>query len=274
MHCEKTCTAVLRGGRAARVPWLGVLYRDRQVQMRLRSQGSDLLSGVWQLSVRRNGRPARVASEWEEVLWVSDEGVDCLEVSAQFSDGIRVERQMLLAAEGFLVVADVVVAQRPGALDYRTCLPLAPGVRFEGAAESHEGILWDRRRRAMVLPLALPEWRADPRPGSLVQTERGLQLCQSSKGRGLWAVLFVDLLPRRFRWPFTWRQLAVAENFATQPPDVAAGFRVLVGRQQWLLYRSLAAKANRTLLGHNLSGEMLLARFDRDGEVHSLLEIE
>jgi hypothetical protein len=31
---------------------------------------------------------------------------------------------------------------------------------------------------------------------------------------------------------------------------------------------------NRTLLGHNLVSEMLVARFDRDGEVETLLEIE
>ena len=59
-----------------------------------------------------------------------------------------------------------------------------------------------------------------------------------------------------------------------QPADVAVGYRVAIGRQQWLVYRSLAKPANRTLLGHNLSTEMLVARFDKSGEVESLIEIE
>ena len=31
---------------------------------------------------------------------------------------------------------------------------------------------------------------------------------------------------------------------------------------------------NRTLLGHNLATEMLIARFDKKGEVEPLIEIE
>ena len=33
-------------------------------------------------------------------------------------------------------------------------------------------------------------------------------------------------------------------------------------------------KANRTLLGHNLATESLIARFGKDGEVTSIVEIE
>jgi hypothetical protein len=274
MHSEKRCTAVLRAGRLPRDPWLGVLYRDRQVQMELRLQGDVLWSGVWQVDIRRGGRSVHPVSEWEEVLWVSDEGVDFVELGARFSEGIRVERQILLAEDHFLLLADAILAPRPGKLGYRACLPLAPGIRFDGAEDSREGVLAGRRRRAMVLPLALPEWRADARVGRLTQRGHGLELCQSAQGRAMFAPLFFDLRPGRFRRPLTWRQLTVAENLAAQPPDVAVGYRVVVGRQQWLIYRSLAAKANRTLLGHNLATEMLVARFHRNGDVAPLLEIE
>ena len=74
---------------------------------------------------------------------------------------------------------------------------------------------------------------------------------------------------------FTWRQqLTVAEQLLNQPRDVAAGYRVQFGKRQWLIYRSLAKAANRTLLGVNLSTEFLLARFGRDGEIETVLEIE
>ena len=66
----------------------------------------------------------------------------------------------------------------------------------------------------------------------------------------------------------------MAQSLEVQPPEVAVGYRVAVGRRQWLIYRSLAARANRTLLGHNLSSEMLVARFKWTGEVEPLVEIE
>ena len=69
-------------------------------------------------------------------------------------------------------------------------------------------------------------------------------------------------------------QLTVAESMKVQPADVAVGYRVARGGRQWLIYRSLAPPKNRTLLGHNLSTELLVARFTREGEVKPLLEIE
>ena len=74
--------------------------------------------------------------------------------------------------------------------------------------------------------------------------------------------------------PVTWRQLTVGESLRAQPRDVAVGYRVAIGSRQWLIYRSLAAAASRTLLGHNLSSETLVARFARSGEVKTLIEIE
>ena len=59
-----------------------------------------------------------------------------------------------------------------------------------------------------------------------------------------------------------------------QPADVAVGYRVAVGRKQWLVYRSLAEPGNRTLLGHNLISETLVARFHRNGRVEQLIEVE
>ena len=118
---------------------------------------------------------------------------------------------------------------------------------------------------ALVLPLALPEWRIDTRPGSLAAVDDRMELSQSATGSALFAPLFVDLDRRRIARPYTWRQLTVGENLAIQPPDVAVGYRVMVGRQQWLIYRSLAPAANRSLLGHNLVSGFLLARFDRQG---------
>ena len=274
-HSNWAAAAVLRPQWAGSRERLTVLYPQRHLRMEL-SCGKDLLlSGLWELQLRVDGRPATPESDWEQLCWVSDDDVDFLELEIEFSGGLRVQRQMLLAREDhLLLLADAVLGSRPQRLEYRGCLPLCPAVSFKPADQAREGFLIGSKRRALVLPLALPEWRADRRPGRLVQTEKGLELHQSTRARSLYAPLLFDLDRRRMTRPMTWRQLTVAESLVIQPDEVAAGYRAAVGKEQWLIYRSLAKRANRTLLGHNLSTEMLLAQFHGSGEVEPLLEIE
>jgi len=110
--------------------------------------------------------------------------------------------------------------------------------------------------------------------GALVAGSAGLELRQATVGQSLLAPLFLDLDRHRMNGPLLWRQLTVAHAGVVQPADVAVGYRVAIGKKQWLIYRSLARSADRTLLGHNLQSETLVARFDRRGEVRSLIEIE
>lgn len=266
---------VLRSGWDPDDSCLAVLYPDRSVQVELRCRQGLLWTGRWELEIRRDGRPVLSEGPWEEVCWVSDDDVDYLEIEMAFEGGLCVQRHLLLAKEdALLLLADAILGDRPASLEYRGLLPLADGISFQPADEGREGYLKGRRRLALALPLALPEWRADPRAGSLAETERGLELRQQGQGRSMFAPLCFDLRPRRMTSPFTWRQLTVAENLAAQPDDVAVGYRVMIGKDQWLVYRALASKGNRTLLGHNLSTEMLVARFDGHGKVNPLVEIE
>src|SRR5205814_1511571 len=78
-----------------------------------------------------------------------------------------------------------------------------------------------------------------------------LTLQQAALGRNLYAPLWIDLDPRRASRPLTWRRLTIGENFAVVPRDIAAAFRIQVGREQWFVYRSLAKRGNRSLLGYN-----------------------
>jgi len=244
----------------------------------LASRGRELFSsGAWDFEVRRDDQLAEARTAWEELLRLSDVEADYLELELRLTAGLKVQRHILLAHEDrFLLLADALVGQQPARLDYRGCLPLGPGIEFRPAGEGREGFLVDSggRRRALAIPLALPEWRSDRGGGSLRRTDRGLELRQSARGRALLAPLWLDLKPRRMSRPLTWRQLTVAEHFAAQPPEVAAGYRVRVGKEQWLVYRALASRGNRTLLGHNLVTETLVARFRPDGQVEPLVEIE
>jgi hypothetical protein len=274
-HSEWASMAVMRREWDKQAPRLVVDYHGPSVQLELASGGETLWSGPWDVEIRQDGQRLEPVSSWSEICWYTDEQIDYLELEADFAGGLRVQRHLAFAYEdGFLLVADSVLGGRPAELEYRSRLPLVERVRFEPAEETHEGFLLGAKRRALVLPLALPEWRCDSRPGALTSTEQGLELHQLATGTALFAPLFVDIDPHRIRRPFTWRQLTVAENLEIQPRDVAVGYRVMSGDQQWLLYRSLAPTGNRTVLGHNLISQMLVAQFGRDGEVEALVEIE
>lgn len=276
LHSEWAGMTLLRSGWKRSDSWLAVAYPGTEVALELCVGRSVLWSGRWELELTVDGRPLSPSSEWEEVCWVSEEDCDYLELQAELPGGLTVQRQLLLAKQDqFLLLADALLGRSPGEIQYRSRLPLAPGVAMEAAKETRECWLSQGgRRRALAMPLALPEWRADPRPGELRQEQGAMELAQSGCGRCLFAPLFFDLKPSRFAKPYTWRQLTVGQNLQIQPPDVAAGYRVMVDRSQWLIYRALASKANSTVLGHNLATEMLVAQFRRNGEVESILEIE
>ncbi len=238
--------------------------------------GKDTLwSGQWEIEVRIDGGPVRANHAWRESCWLSDDEVDYLELEMRLAAGLRVHRHLLWARKDrLLLLADAVIGTRPAALQYRSRLPLCGDIRFRQAGETREGLLVGRKRRARVLPLALPEWQADRRDGELWQPPNGLELRQAAEGRCLLAPLFFDLDRRRMRKKLTWRQLTVAQSGHVQPAQTAVGYRVSVGKRHWLIYRALSGAANRTLLGHNLSSEFLVARCTRDGEIEPLVEIE
>jgi hypothetical protein len=280
--------AILRRDRSPKAERLTVCYAGAVVRLELVCAGRVLASGPWQCEVLRDQpsagarRPARVVAPWQPTCRTSDENVDYLELTMQLSGGLRIERHLVLARKDrFLLLADAVLGTRPGALGYRGLVPLGPGIALRGAGPTRERFLVAAsasrplgKRLATVLPLALPEWRRDHRVGELSSGPEGMELCQAIQGRRLFAPLWLDLDPGRVRQRRTWRQLTVAESLTAQAADVAVGYRVALGSGQWLVYRSLARKRNRSLLGHNLATETLVARFGRHGEVQSIIEIE
>ena len=273
-HSEWAELSVLRPQWSRNGPRLTIAYGGETMRAELEVGGEVLFSGPWTSEVIFDGKLLSPTCDWEEVCWMSDEDADYIELEIELTEGYRVQRQILIAREDdCLFVADVVLGERSGRLEYRTTLPLVEGCRFEPAEEHRDGFLVGKKRRALVLPLALPEWRSDRRIGELTTTETGLQLSQTAEAARTYAPLFFDLHPRRLTKPSTWRQLTVADQREIVPRDVAAGYRVQVADEQWLFYRSLAERGNRTLLGHNLNGEFLAAWFHETGEVEAMVEI-
>ncbi|OYV82844.1 MAG: hypothetical protein B7Z73_16755 [Planctomycetia bacterium 21-64-5] len=235
------------------------------------------MSGLFDPRVSIDGAELLPEADWEQTCWVSDDDVDYLELELGLAGGARIQRHVVLARDDeFLFLADAVLGVRPGQLDYQASLPLVAGLSAQASGGTREiALVRGDRRRAMVLPLALSEWRSERRAGDLTIESGALDLGQSAlHSRSLFAPLFIDLAPRRLRRPVTWRQLTVAEDREVQPADMAVGYRVQVGSRQWLFYRSLGPCGNRTLLGHNLVSEFLTARLGRKGMPETLIEIE
>lgn len=268
-------TGVLRPSWKRNAPWLTVLYNRHVLETELVDGPGALWSGPWALDVRIDGKPLVPAESWEEICWVEDDDVVYLELEGELGRGWSVQRQMLMPRDGrFLFLADAVMGKTPATIEYRSAVRLAEGTTFEPAEETTEGFLHHPRGRALVLPLALPEWRSAARHGRLSEEDGELQLVQQGRGRALYAPLLVDLSYHRRKTAYTWRQLTVGEERRILPVDAAAGYRVQFGARQWLIYRALNETAPRTLLGHNLISDFLFGRFTKDGTVEALLEIE
>jgi hypothetical protein len=280
-HAENGQWAALRSGWQPTDMRLAVSYADPQVRIEVGAGRHTFITGSWDLDIKIGGLTAQRNSAWDEVCWYSDNDVDYVEIEAQFTENLRVQRQILLAREDrFLFLADAILAgSEPAALEYSGLLPLASAVGSEAADETCESYLTvnrpaGRARRALVLPLALPEWRSAARKGSLTGTAAGIELRQAAHGRSLLAPLLIDLDRRRLNKSFTWRRLTVAESLEALPDDAAAGYRIEIGKQQWLIYRSLIAGGVRSVLGQQLSREFMVARFPRGAVAERLLEIE
>jgi len=275
---EKTGVSVLRPGWARGGERLTVVRQGDVLRTEL-AVGRDVLwSGPWTCEIQRNGVPLapQPGKGWEEACWSSTTDADFLEFELQLSDGMRVERQMLVAREDrFVFIADAIIGAEPAKLEYRSLLPLGEEIAFDASTESREGYLVGVKARGVAFPLALPEWRAEPCGGALEMTDSGLELRATREGvRCLYVPLLIDLDPRRLFRPATWRQLTVAEALRPVPADLAVGYRLQVRDKQWLVYRSLGERGNRTVLGQNLVSEFLVARFHASGEISPLLEIE
>jgi len=277
VHSEWSGLALLAAGWKKSSPRLAVSYEGDRVSLELETGRETLLAGAWSTETLCNGKPLQFAGDWEELCWHSDEDCDYLELGIDLSEGMKLERQLLLAREDqVLYLADTILPRNAQAkeekgqrqkIKHTLHLPLGPASSFFPEEETRDGLLMGAKTQAAVFPLALPEWRVDPRVGTLSGGDGRLTLVQEAEGPRLCCPLLIDLKPRRSKKERTWRQLTVVESLEIVAHDVAVGFRIQSGKD-------LTPAANRTLLGQNLSSEFCAGRFLRTGEVDEFIEIE
>jgi hypothetical protein len=270
--------ALLRRTRRAPHDELLVDFQGREVRIALRAAGEILVEGDWTWRATSAGQPLAAAGAWQESCWHRDNACDYLELELPLTGGWRLERQMLLARrDRFLWLADALLGPAGERCELRhfSQLPLAGGAAWQPAKATRDG--WLARSRdfkTSVLSPALPEWRAEFSHAELVAEGGRLELRQAALGGNLYAPLWIDLNPARAKRPLTWRRLTVAENLEVVPRDVAVAYRVQVGAEQWLFYRSLTPRGNRTFLGENYSSDFACCRFLPSGKGEEIVSIE
>jgi len=272
--------AILRSGWGRSAVRLLVEYRDAVPHLEIAVGDRLLVAGPWQWRVSAAGRPLQPLGPWTLSCFESDKHASYLDIAAPLEGGLQIERQVVMLPDDRIVlVADAVTRPAAGpateqpALRLETVMPLAAALEGEPAEETRELLVYDTKPRLLVLPLGLPEWRSAGR-GGLAATADGLVLEQDASGSRCYAPLWLDLDASRQGLPLTWRQLTVADTRRNLPPHQAVGFRVQAGLEQWIVYRSLDVRRNRTVLGCNIASEFMIGRIGRTGVVKSAIEID
>lgn len=270
--------ALLRRGKRPPHDELAVDFSRQSVEIRVLASGTALFAGNWDWLATAAGKSLTAAGEWKEVSWHREKSCDYLEIELPLSDGWKLEREMFFARnELFFFVSNCLVGPSEVACEihFEQMIPLAERANFLAAEETCEGwVMAQGKRGACVVPLSQPEWRSDFRHARFTAGDGQLKLKQAAQGRRLLSSLWIDIHPSRVRRPITWRQLTVGENLAAVHRDVAAGYRIQTGEEQWFVYRSLGPVANRSVMGHNTYGSFVCGRILPDGSVQDILTME
>ena len=253
---------------------LAVLFGDRQVHIEIENK-NNIVSDFRLPIVSFDNEILSVESDIEVACWHSDDDVDYLELEIELTNHVVLQRQILLAREdNFVFLADAIVSPEPGLIHYTSRCPVGKGMAIMNESETNELYIKDKSIRALVLPLSVPEWQIQKSRNTCHNDENSLTIEQQVNGQHLYSALFFDLESRRAKKPRTWRHLTVAQRLHIIHDDSVRGYRVQVGKEQWVFYRSLAPVASRTFLGQNVNCEFYAGRFDQYGETEELISID
>ena len=197
-NCEWAGVATMRTEWERGEPAVVIDYSSPDLRIAVASSTSQVIRGIWSWDTSIDGQAVEALSSWEETCWFSDEDVDYLELSLDLAGGMQLDRQILLARdEEFLLLADYVLNTNGGEVSHRMQLPLDERCSLALERETREGLLVTDKPVGRVIPLALPEWRTDPRHGELAELDGRLQLAQHRAGKNLACPLLIDLNPAR-----------------------------------------------------------------------------
>lgn len=265
---------------------------DTRMKMEFNNTCSTFLSGMWEVKISLNNKKINPVGPWSLICSDREDHYSYIEWEIPLEHGYRLERRCLLAFnENVLFLADAIIPNEekigPQKFHYETILPVADNVIFEINTESSEVLLscilpenhpikkkGKDLQYIRVLPIALEEWKQLEKNSQFDLQEQGLVLKMKRTGTTFFAPIFFDLNSARSDHPCTWRHLTIGENGEKTSPVDALGYRVQIGKNQYLIYCSLGPIASRSLLGHNLRSDFLFATFTKSGNVLPIVEVE
>ncbi len=241
------------------VIWLDVIGND----------GQRVISGEWDVEIFRKKKQLQTDVSWQEVCWFTDDDVDYLELECEVENVCKIQRQvMLMREEGVVYFADALIAQEPDQWSVKSTWTVSDDIELHSDPKTTEGRLVrtgsTNQTAALLLPVAMPEWRRSPSHSRMDCKGQVLSLQCETAAKNLYSPLVMSLRGIEATPAYTWRQLTIAEELRNQPRDVAEAYRVQVNRDQWVFYRSLTPCTRRTVMGLHLNTEFYAGRFSRD----------
>lgn len=268
--------ACLRSDWAGPANYCAITFDDHVPQISIVANDTLLCEGGWSQDLMINGRSRACAAHWTCTCWFSDSEVSFVELMQEVDETTRVIRQLILLRETEqLVINSAVHAEGATEIQYSSTLPISVRCRCEEDSATRELALFVSDQRVRVFPLSIPQSKVEQARGAVTVRENQFVVEQRSTGGHLFTSTVLDWSPQRMHKPVEWSRLTVAQNGNIEPHHQAAGFRLRVKRDQWLLYHSLVAPdIPRTVMGLHTLNETVYARFTAKGEFEPLIEVE
>ena len=265
------------GARRAR---LNLDYQANQVRCELFHGKGQMIKGYIENNLQISGVNQYPTSGWDEVCEYTDKDVHYLEIEQDWSGGVVLQRQFVLVRKDQCVLfSDAILPKEKGGklgeINYQCRIPLRESESINVDQEVRELFFGTRKRRAMGIPLAAPEWRVGPSECDLnISADHHLVMSASGNDR-LFSPIWFDFARRRFSRKRTWRQLTVVDQLRIVEPCEAVGYRIQVGSEQWMVYRSLHGQRTRTVLGKHLIADFYCAKFNpSDGNFKEIITVD
>ena len=268
----------------ARSSWdLGTagIYVTYSESMQIEMEGANglIISSVGEPRVSLHGETDSSTlnriSEWSCTSWFNDHEAVYMEFESRFSNDVTVQRQLVMAKdESVVLMADAVISEVEDTLSYSCEVELSDRLQMFEAEEHSEGFVVGLEPEALVLPMGLDEWRQSDLKGSLRRSDEGFVYSINHQDGALYAPLLFCLSRDAGTEPYTWRRLSVAEGLSRTPNSTAVGYRAQFNESQWLIYRSLAPPASRSILGQNTTAEFIFGAVDDKGMFHQYVGVE
>jgi hypothetical protein len=269
-------SAILRSGLQVDADLCVVNWDEPAASIHLAVLGTPLLSGSWTSEVIVNGETIGPVEGWGCSCWFSDKEAAFVELEADPTDSIHVVRHVMLSLKDRIGIfcESVTTTDSDATVRLSNQLPLAAKPLAVVNSITREIAL----HADCVSTRVIPAWLEDDRVQHAIGRCEKIDDELVSEGEGLGGAiipLVFDWHPERQALDADWNRLTVTEDRAVVSTQNAAGFRVRIGKQQLLIYRSLRpGDFPRAVMGLHTLNETVYGRVKKSGEVAPLVLVD